>query len=270
MTGEKRTVPCKINPIMAKIIDNHIHIGRFDSVYYAAKTVFTVLQKAGVSECLYSSTTSGSSVNSERSAVRVYRKIRAEINDAQNIADRIGIRARPLYWVVPAIHGFMPELTLEQVMTEAPYTGFKLHPRANVWDISDAFTRVLAESVFIYADKKKLPVLIHTGYDQDRADLFEPFFKLCTNGKIILAHCRPLDTVLRLLAEYDNVFCDTAFTAPASLAQIRAAGFGSKILFGSDFPITDYFNNKRMNTGLQPTEENLYAEYLRNISEIVC
>ena len=270
MIGEKRTVPCKINPIMAKIIDNHIHIGRFDSVYYAAKTVFTVLQKAGVSECLYSSTTSGSSVNSERSAVRVYRKIRAEINDAQNIADRIGIRARPLYWVVPAIHGFMPELTLEQVMTEAPYTGFKLHPRANFWDLSDTSTQLLAESVFIYADKKKLPVLVHTGYDRDRADLFEDFFPLCKKGKIILAHCRPVETVLRLLAEYGNVFCDTAFTAPASIAQIRAAGFGSKILFGSDFPITDYFNNKRMNTGLQPTEENLYAEYLRNISEIVC
>lgn len=267
MIGEKRTLPCKINPIMAKIIDNHIHIGRFDSVYYAAETVFTVLQKAGVSECLYSSTTSGSTVNSEQSAVRVYRKIRAEINDAQNIADRIGIRARPLYWVVPVIHGFMPELTLEQVMTEAPYTGFKLHPRANFWDLSDTFIYTLVESVFVYADTYSMPVLIHTGYDQDRADFFEPFFPLCKKGKIILAHCRPLDIVLRLLTAYDNIFCDTAFTDPVSLAQIRAAGFGSKMLFGSDFPITDYFNNKRMNTGLQSTEKDLYAEYLKNIDE---
>lgn len=270
MIGEKRTVPCKINPIMAKIIDNHIHIGRFESVYYSAETVFSVLQKAGVSACLYSSTTSGSPVSSEDSALQLYRKIRLEITDAQKIAAHIGIEAYPLYWVIPAVHRLLAELTIQKAMEELPYTGFKLHPRAHIWDISDAFTRVLAESVFIYADKKKLPVLIHTGYDQDRADLFEPLFKLCTNGKIILAHCRPLDTVLRLLAEYDNVFCDTAFTAPASIAQIRAAGFGSKILFGSDFPITDYFNNKRMNTGLQPTEENLYAEYLRNISEIVC
>ncbi len=163
------------------------------------------------------------------------------------------------------VHRFLPELTLEKAMSEAPYKGFKLHPRANIWDISEPFTRALAESAFIYADKKKLPILIHTGPDIDRADLFEPFFRLCTNGKIILAHCRPLDTTLRLLAEYDNVFCDTAFVPPEIVKQINEAGFKSKVLFGSDFPITDYFNNNRENTKKLPHTKDLYLEYLKSI-----
>ena len=248
-----------------EIFDNHIHIGRFFDIYYDAKTVFKILKDAGVIGFMYSSTTSGETVDSKDAALQLYQKIKEEIIDAQKTAASLNLNSFPLYWIIPLVHRFLPELTLEKVMSEAPYKGFKLHPRANIWDISEPFTRALAESVFIYADKKKLPILIHTGPDIDRADLFEPFFRLCTNGKIILAHCRPLDTTLRLLAEYDNVFCDTAFVPPEIVKQINEAGFKSKVLFGSDFPITDYFNNNRENTKKLPNTKDLYKEYIKNI-----
>lgn len=247
------------------IFDNHIHIGRFFDIYYDAKTVFNVLKETGVRGCMYSSTTSGETVDSKDTALQLYQKIKEEIIDAQKTAASLNLNSFPLYWIIPLVHRFLPELTLEKAMSEAPYKGFKLHPRANIWDISEPFTRTLAESVFLYADKKKQPILIHTGYDHDRADLFEPFFRLCTNGKIILAHCRPLDTTLRLLEEYDNIFCDTAFVSSEIVKQINGAGFKSKVLFGSDFPITDYFNNNRENTKKLPNTKDLYKEYIKNI-----
>lgn len=245
-----------------EIFDNHIHIGRFFDIYYDAQTVFTALRQAGVGGCFYSSTTSGETVDSKDTALKLYQKIKEEIIDAQKTAASLNLNSFPLYWIIPLVHRFLPELTLKKAMSEAPYKGFKLHPRANVWDISEPFTRALAESAFIYADKKKLPILIHTGYDHDRADLFEPFFRLCTNGKIILAHCRPLDTTLRLLAEYDNVFCDTAFVLPEIVKQISEAGFKSKVLFGSDFPITDYFKNNRYESSICPDAAELHRHYL--------
>lgn len=248
-----------------EIFDNHIHIGRFFDIYYDAKTVFKILKDAGVIGFMYSSTTSGETVDAKDAALQLYQKIKEEIIDAQKTAAFLNLNSFPLYWIIPLVHRFLPELTLEKVMSEAPYKGFKLHPRANIWDISEPFTRALAESAFIYADQKKLPILIHTGPDIDRADLFEPFFRLCTNGKIILAHCRPLDTTLRLLAEYDNVFCDTAFVPPEIVKQINESGFKSKVLFGSDFPITDYFNNNRENTKKLPNTKDLYKEYIKNI-----
>lgn len=248
-----------------EIFDSHIHIGRFFDIYYDAQTVFKTLKDAGVSGFMYSSTTSGETVDSKDSALKLYKKIKEEIIGAQKTAESFDLNSYSLYWIIPLIHRLLPELTLDKAMSEAPYKGFKLHPRANVWDISDAFTRALAESVFIYADKKKLPILIHTGPDIDRADLFESFFKLCTNGKIILAHCRPLDTTLRLLAEYENVFCDTAFVNIETIKQIKEAGFKSKVLFGSDFPITDYINNNREKTKELPNTKTLYSEYLKNM-----
>lgn len=245
-----------------EIFDNHIHIGRFFDIYYDAKTVFTALRQAGVYGCFYSSTTSGETVDAKDTALQLYQKIKEEIIDAQKTAASLNLNSCPLYWIIPLVHRFLPELKLEKAMSEAPYKGFKLHPRANIWDISEPFTRALAESAFIYADKKKLPILIHTGYDHDRADIFEPFFRLCTNGKIILAHCRPLDTTLRLLAEYDNVFSDTAFVPPEIIKQINEAGFKSKVLFGSDFPITDYFNNNRQESNTPPNESELCRHYI--------
>lgn len=250
---------------MDGFFDYHVHIGQFFEMYYDAKTVFTALRNAGAGGCMYSSTTSGEAVDSEQSARRLYRKITAEIHAAQHTAADLGLDAQPLYWVIPAVHRLLPALTLEAVMRETPYTGFKLHPRAHRWDISDPVIRTLTQSVFRYADAHRLPILIHTGHDVDCADLFEPFFPLCKNGTIILAHCRPLETALRLLAHYRNVFCDTAFVELETIDRIKAAGFTANILFGTDFPITDYVYNNRRGCSTCPSIEELYRHYTDKI-----
>ncbi|WP_024753278.1 amidohydrolase family protein [Treponema phagedenis] len=216
--------------------DNHIHIGTFYNTYYDAKTVFGVLKESGVDEFYYSSTTSGMAFNTALDLMSIYEDIKKEITEAQAVAESLSLKAHPLYWVIPELH--YTGLEVQTVLQEIPYEGFKLHPRANKWDLQNSQTRDLAHGVFKTADELKLPVLIHTGYDDDRADLFEEFFASAPNAKIILAHCRPLETTLRLLGEYKNVFCDTAFVSRRDIKKICSAGFTDKILFGSDFPIT--------------------------------
>ena len=42
-----------------------------------------------------------------------------------------------------------------------------------------------------------------------------------------------------MLKKYPNTLCDTAFVPEDVQNQIIAAGFGNRIRYGSDFPITE-------------------------------
>jgi predicted TIM-barrel fold metal-dependent hydrolase len=72
---------------------------------------------------------------------------------------------------------------------------------------------------------------------------------------------------------YKNVYGDTAFLPEANLQKIIHAGFGDRILPGSDFPITHFMANKFKPDGAKDislTEQ--YAadfEQLRRYSDII-
>jgi hypothetical protein len=56
---------------------------------------------------------------------------------------------------------------------------------------------------------------------------------------------------------HDNVYGDTAFLDAGRCAQIAEAGFAERLVPGTDFPITHYFNRK---TGISMKKQ--YAEDL--------
>jgi hypothetical protein len=108
----------------------------------------------------------------------------------------------------------------------------------------------------------------------DEANRFSPFFGEYPAARCILAHCRPLDQTIALLKTYPNVYCDTAFVEEADLRCIVEAGLASRVVLGSDFPITSYYRNKYPPKGdgdtLTLTEQ--YAvdlEQLRRYGEII-
>ncbi|MFP3041418.1 amidohydrolase [Treponema primitia] len=237
------------------MIDTHIHIGQFEEVYYDPLTVMAVITAAGVDEAVYTSTTSC------KDGV-LYTEIEREITAVVSCHDPL--RIQPYLWYNPdyARQG----LTVETAFATLPYRGFKIHPRAHLWDLGNTKTFALADELFACAAQKSLPVLIHTGYDTlDEAQKFEPFFKQYPAVRSILAHCRPLDQTIRLLGQYPNVYCDTAFVPKADLRRIAAAGFAPRILPGTDFPITHYF--ARGDTGGAPTYAELAEQYAADITE---
>jgi predicted TIM-barrel fold metal-dependent hydrolase len=211
--------------------DFHIHVGQFHERYYDPALVLETVFQAGVEELVFSSTTSC------KADVR-YTQVEKEL--ARALKNCPAGRARPLFWYIPSYK--RQGVSVETAMTGLSYSGFKLHPRAQLWDMTNSAHLDALHGLFDFADRGALPVLIHTGPDKmDEAALFSAFFGHYPRARFILSHARPLDQALSLMTEHPNVYCDTAFVSLGSIRRITACGLAAKIVPGSDFPITHYF-----------------------------
>jgi len=218
--------------------DIHIHIGQFKEIYYAAEEVFDAVfaggAACGIDRLVFSSTTG---------CVEgvLYGTVAAEIEAAMKLYGPE--KTAPLFWFNPAY--IEQGINIEQVMDSLPYQGFKLHPLINDWNFENPDHDKALRKAFDYVAQSGLPVLIHTGEGEVHSpDRFQAFFGLYPTVQFILAHSRPAETTITMLQKYGNVYCDSSFAPEESLQKISAAGFASRILFGSDFPITHYFRTK--------------------------
>ena len=255
-------------------IDYHVHFGQWFDTYYSSKAVFSALKSAGIEEVWFSSTSSGryckESIAVQKgkslqvglpSASELYEAIKEEVKAALEDAKIIGLKAYPLYWVVPEIHkSESTKISVKKAMSEVPYKGFKLHPGGSVWDLTDDRTYFLAEEVFCYAEKHGLLILIHCGPDDfELPTKFEPFIARHPNATVQLAHIRPLEETLYMLRKYPNTLCDTAFASAEVQGAVKKAGFGDRMRYGSDFPINYWFEKRPKEN---PSETEL-ADFLK-------
>ena len=225
------------------MLDSHVHIGQFKEEYYGAGAVFDAIFHSGkVDRVIYSSTSS--CFHDVK-----YELVRKEIE--ATLKQYPASIALPLFWFTP---GYITQgVRISAAMNDLPYGGFKLHPLGNKWDFeNDTKQCDSLNEIFDYADKHQLPILIHTGESGvDRPDRFGRFFGGCENAKIILAHCRPPGETINMMQKYPNVLGDTAFAPKERIDEIQRAGFGSRLLFGTDFPITHYFHGRNRGISLQ-------------------
>jgi predicted TIM-barrel fold metal-dependent hydrolase len=233
------------------MLDSHIHIGQFYEKYYYFENIFDIIfNSEKIDKIVYSSTSS--CIDNVK-----YNFVFKEIEAAQK---RYYDKTTALFWFVPDY--INQGVKIETAMNELNYGGFKLHPLGNKWNFENDIkeTDILHE-IFNYADRNKLPILIHTGESGvDRPNRFESFFGEYKNAKIILAHCRPADETIDMMRKYTNVFGDTAFASSKRIDKIKVVGFGNRLIFGSDFPITHYFNKK---SGVSLNEQ--YKEDIKNL-----
>lgn len=227
------------------MIDNHVHIGQFENIYYDGLEVVETVMACDMDGLAFSSTTSCvdgvSYLDVEREIQTLLKQIRYDTE-----------KARPFFWYIPDY--IKQSIGIQSVFNSVPYKGIKIHPYINHWDFDDKRHIETLHSLFDYAAKNDLPVLIHTGCSGiDSADRFERFFCEYREARFILAHCRPLDVTVKMLKKYKNVFCDTAFVPEADLRYIINAGYREKIIFGTDFPVTHYFRTKYPKKGENPT-----------------
>ena len=208
------------------------------------------MKERGVDEIYFSSTTScryckeSFAVQNDKnlqkdliSARELYELVRFEIQESFIDAKKLNLVANALYWVVPEIH-LSNATTVENAMNELCYKGFKMHPRANCWDLNNEKIAELTEEVFAYADKHKMLILIHCGEDDfELPTKFEKFIAKYKDCTVQLAHCRPLEQTLYMLKNFLNTVCDTAFANDNMIEEIKQAGFENRIRYGSDFPI---------------------------------
>ena len=192
--------------------------------------------------------------DSAPTAIELYESVKGEVKNALKAADETGIKAHALYWVVPDVH-FSGAITVEKAMEELNYDGFKIHPRAQDWDLGDTKNLALADKVFSYAEEHKKRILIHAGDDLfENPRVFESLISLHPSVTVQIAHCRPVSDTLYILKEYPNVVCDTAMASDESIRQIKQAGYESRLCYGSDFPITHWQKERPQN---DPTKQEL-------------
>ena len=218
------------------MLDSHVHFGQFNEVYYDFDRIFEAIFTCGKIDSIVYSTTS-SCIHDVK-----YKFIRNEI---EKITKKYPIDiALPLFWVVP--NYIKQGIKVYTAMTELNYGGIKLHPYGNKWNFEDDKEQYeILHEVFDYADKHSLRILIHTGESGvDSPSRFERFFAEYKNAMIILAHCRPANETIRIMQKFSNVFGDVAFATKERIDAINIAGFGKRLIFGTDFPITHYFYSK--------------------------
>jgi predicted TIM-barrel fold metal-dependent hydrolase len=236
------------------MVDNHVHIGQFNEIYYNPIVIAeTVMEKCA--RAVFSSTTSCKKDASYKEIEREIKKVINKFPPEKMI---------PFFWVVPEY--IKKGLSIEKIMDNFPYRGFKIHSRANHWDLNNISHLQILHNIFGYANTKKMPVLIHTGVDSiDEAFRFSKIFSEYKFARIVLAHARPLSQSISLIKSYPNIYCDTAFVDKKSFSCLLNAGLNGRIFLGSDFPITHYFNKAWRNKNDMRNIIKQYDNDIRNL-----
>lgn len=254
------------------IYDYHIHIGQYFNLYFYPDRVFSALKKNGVKEFNFSSTSSCiyckesiaikdnyELIKKVPTAIELYDSIKSEISQSLDIAQKIEIKAHPYYWVVPEI--LQSGISLEKVFNDINYDGFKIHTRAQNWDLSQKSIYELADEVFLFAKNHNKKILIHTGENGLESPLnFECLIKKYNTVLVQLAHCKNIKAIAYMLNNYENVFMDTSCAPIDVIEQLELMVNKDKIKFGSDFPCILWYDSLQ-DAESDPSEEILTSLY---------
>lgn len=218
--------------------DYHIHIGQFDNIYYDSHQIFDAIEstfsETGVNRIFYSSTSTC------RFDVELL-KIEEEIAYAQNWKSSV-LNQEPYLWYIPkyAEEG----ISVFSALQSFDYAGIKLHPYGQKWDFQNPVHRKSLEDIFQWSSENKKLILIHTGGEQCcRPSFFEHFFQDYPKSHPILAHSAPFYETCQMLSKFPNLKCDTSFVPKEAVKSLKEK-FGNRVLFGTDFPLTNFMENQ--------------------------
>lgn len=226
--------------------DVHVHIGQFNEKYYDAHAIFEAIEHTarqyGI-DCIQYSSTSSCRYDVELS------RIEEEIAAAQSYKSSI-IKTKPYLWFTTRYAE--QRISVKSAVQAFDYCGIKLHPIAHDWNFDNHAHRKSLDEIFCWSAESGKPILIHCGIGNKQSPFrFEHFIKSYSAAKIILAHSQPVNDTINMLLKYSNVTCDIAFLSRREIKQLLFAArknhiLQSRILFGTDFPITHYWNNKNL------------------------
>ena len=231
--------------------DVHVHIGQFNDKYYDSHAVFNSIEQAAEDfgiDCVQYSSTSSCRYDVELS------RVEEEIAFAQNYKSSV-IKTQPYLWFTPryARQG----ISVKSVLQTFDYCGIKLHPIAHDWDFADSSHKKSLEEIFCCSGETHKPILIHCGVGKVQSpSRFECFIKNHPDAPVILAHSQPCNATIKMMLKYPNVKCDTAFLTTKEIRHLllctkRHKIDQARVLFGSDFPITHYYNEENISLAQQ-------------------
>ena len=117
--------------------------------------------------------------------------------------------------------------------------------------------------MLIFAEKENYEIYFHTGCsEKDNPLLFEKWFHDFPKVKVHLAHCKDPEPIIKLFSKYKNLVGDTAFCPQDSYEAICKAGFKDRMFFGTDFPISHWYEHYGEKDF--PTDEKSLTESYKN------
>lgn len=230
------------NEIISRITDIHTHYGPYAGRDFSPEEILEKVKKIGLkSIAIMPAPEKGNN---------------DEIPDNHKVLHLIELAGEdiaiiPILLVSPGMVKTDPKfLKVEDI----PYKIIKIHPYAHDWIAHKS----QFENVIKFAQYKKLPVMIHTGYDESSPENHEWLYRKYPDITFILAHAKPFDSAYKMMNKYKNVWIDVSFCDLEELYNVKDEIDHNRILFGTDFPINEIF--------YECTSEEYY--YLR-IKEIV-
>jgi len=206
------------------ICDSHVHIGKWnEGHYFSPQDIVNKMKKIGIQKWAVSSI---SSIDNKFSEVKAEFKTLLALAPDETI---------PLLWVTPEMMENSEDLSKYD---DIPFRGLKIHGFANRWNLEGRKIRNLLES----ARKRNLPVLIHTAWTpESEAGNYYDLCREFNDVKVILAHGRPLEQTIKVMKDNDNVYVDTAYMPEEDIGKITQILGDGRILFGTDFPLDEYY-----------------------------
>ena len=220
--------------------DIHTHIGQFKQTYYDYHNVFSALRNNGICRTTFAYLTPLFTETS--AAIEFYNAMTQETKAALDFAKKIDLKVNPLYWIDPMV--LFGGITLESILNDLDYKGLVVHPFLNDWNPSDEKRANLLTQIFEFAEKKNYEIYFHTGCsERDNPLNFEKWFLEYPQVKVHLAHCKDPEPIIKLFSKCKNLVGDTAFCPQDSYEAICKAGFKDRMFFGTDFPISHWYQH---------------------------
>lgn len=203
------------------IIDSHLHIGNIsDTDIVTPKQVKSFLTSMGVSNGLVMP----AALRGGNDDWEIHKKLYEEaIDDGFNVALYVNTKM------------LTQSKDLDRYFI-SPFKALKIHPDAV------AFSNQQIEQVCTIAEKRMVPLMIHTGANEScRCNRFRPFILNHPELTFVLCHARPADEAFLIMRECLNVWIDTAFLNFSDLLDNISKDVEDRIMFGTDFPVNRWF-----------------------------
>lgn len=207
------------------LIDIHIHVGKFNKLYFSPIDIIKLMKEVGVDYYAVSST-SICREDYEEATKEIHELV---LNDEEHVL--------PVMWITP--EGLQGNIAW-YLESGIKWRILKIHPFLNQmeWNPNgDLFAEVIEISRELC-----LPLLIHTGNENCcQCGNYEPLIESYPDIKFILAHGRPLAQAVPILAKYPNAYADSAFMPVEDMRTFITKGLSQKLLWGTDMCIPKYF-----------------------------
>lgn len=231
--------------------DSHVHIGFFKNkektFYFNPKNVISDLKEVGITHAVVMSTTQNAGIDSFFDVLREFQSI-----------ENAGLRLYPVLWCLPEMLK-----TFGNYISAYSWRALKVHALSQNWKDREL------DKLFSYATVCNLPIIIHTGFSRyTSCRRYEKFIRKYKSVNVILAHGQPEEYAERLVSKYSNCYLDTAFMHSQQIIRLLKLNQGSKMLYGSDYPVQYAHPNTQLLLKELENNRRIFEERKRDFNDM--